>query len=46
MWDDRSVLPASAVVERSKGCHTGPFFASQQPSSLTFLAQHVAAGGS
>lgn len=40
------VLPASAVVERSKGCHTGPFFASQQPPSLTFLARHIASTGS
>ena len=35
-------LPAGAVVEFSKGCHTGPFFAEQQPPSLAFLARHLA----
>lgn len=34
-------LPASAVVEISKGCHDGQFFASQQPASLNFLAHHL-----
>jgi predicted esterase len=35
-------LPASAVVEISKGCHDGSFFASQQPASLSFLFHHLA----
>jgi pimeloyl-ACP methyl ester carboxylesterase len=34
-------LPASAVVEISKGCHDGAFFSSQQPASLSFLARHL-----
>lgn len=34
-------LPAGASVDLSKGCHDGAFFASQQPASLTFLAQHL-----
>jgi S-formylglutathione hydrolase FrmB len=34
-------LPASAVVEISKGCHDGAFFASQQPASLDFLAKQL-----
>jgi pimeloyl-ACP methyl ester carboxylesterase len=36
------VLPPSASVEISKGCHDGAFFASQQPASLTFLSRHLA----
>jgi enterochelin esterase-like enzyme len=36
------VLPAGSVVDFSKGCHTGSFFAEQQPPSLTFLARHLA----
>jgi pimeloyl-ACP methyl ester carboxylesterase len=35
------VLPAAAVVEVSKGCHTGPFFLSQEPPSLSFLGRHL-----
>ena len=35
-------VPAGSVVDFSKGCHTGPFFAGQQPPSLTFLARHLA----
>jgi pimeloyl-ACP methyl ester carboxylesterase len=35
-------LPAGAVVDLAKGCHTGPFFAAQQPPSLAFLARHLA----
>jgi enterochelin esterase-like enzyme len=35
-------LPAGAVVEFSKGCHTGSFFLRQEPPSLAFLADHLA----
>jgi pimeloyl-ACP methyl ester carboxylesterase len=35
------VLPASATVEFSGGCHTGDFFVAQEPPSLGFLAQHL-----
>jgi enterochelin esterase-like enzyme len=34
-------LPSHAIVDISEGCHTGPFFASQEPASLTFLAGHL-----
>jgi predicted esterase len=34
-------LPAGAVVDFGKGCHTGPFFAEQQPPSLAFLASRL-----
>ena len=34
-------LPTDAVVEFSTGCHTGPFFTSQEPPSLAFLADHL-----
>ncbi|HEX4090942.1 MAG TPA: hypothetical protein VHZ33_19715 [Trebonia sp.] len=34
--------PASAVVDFSKGCHTGPFFLEQEPPSLAFLARYLA----
>ena len=34
-------LPRGAVVDISKGCHTGAFFASQVPPSLAFLARHL-----
>ncbi len=34
-------LPAGAIVEISKGCHTGDFFVAQEPPSLEFLAQHL-----
>jgi enterochelin esterase-like enzyme len=36
-------LPASAVVHFAKGCHTGAFFAEQEPPSLAFLASHLTA---
>jgi enterochelin esterase-like enzyme len=36
-------LPAGAVVDFADGCHTGPFFAAQQPPSLTFLSRHLGA---
>jgi enterochelin esterase-like enzyme len=32
-------LPAGAVVDLARGCHTDPFFAEQQPPSLAFLAR-------
>jgi S-formylglutathione hydrolase FrmB len=35
-------LPSDAVVTFSHGCHTGPFFSSQEPPSLDFLARHLA----
>jgi pimeloyl-ACP methyl ester carboxylesterase len=34
-------LPSGAIVEISSGCHTGPYFASEEPSSLQFLAGHL-----
>jgi enterochelin esterase-like enzyme len=34
-------LPPHAVVVYSHGCHTSPFFRSQQPQSLQFLGQHL-----
>jgi S-formylglutathione hydrolase FrmB len=34
-------LPAGAVVDLARGCHTDPFFAEQQPPSLAFLARHL-----
>jgi enterochelin esterase-like enzyme len=36
-------LPPQAIVEHSHGCHTSPFFRAQQPLSLQFLAEHLAA---
>jgi pimeloyl-ACP methyl ester carboxylesterase len=35
-------LPAGAIVNFAKGCHTGPFFLGQEPASLAFLARHLA----
>ncbi|MGH3289793.1 MAG: alpha/beta hydrolase [Streptosporangiaceae bacterium] len=35
-------LPAGAVVDLGAGCHTGAFFAAQEPPSLAFLARHLA----
>jgi predicted esterase len=37
------LLPPGAQVHISQGCHSYPFFASQQPPSLAFLARHLAA---
>jgi fermentation-respiration switch protein FrsA (DUF1100 family) len=37
------VLPASSTVVIAAGCHTDPFFASQEPPSLQFLGQHLTA---
>jgi pimeloyl-ACP methyl ester carboxylesterase len=34
-------LPPGAVVDISPGCHTGPFFAQQEPASLAFLGRHI-----
>jgi pimeloyl-ACP methyl ester carboxylesterase len=36
-------LPPGSVVEFTQGCHTDPFFLSQEPPSLSFLAQHLTA---
>jgi len=34
-------LPPGAVVDISKGCHTGSFFLSQVPACLAFLTRHL-----
>ncbi len=34
-------LPPGAVTDLSRGCHTGPFFAAQEPPSLAFLGHHL-----
>jgi pimeloyl-ACP methyl ester carboxylesterase len=34
-------LPRGAVVDISKGCHTGPFFSAQVPPSLAFLGRYL-----
>ena len=34
-------LPRDAVVEISRGCHTGSFFSSQESPSLMFLGNHL-----
>lgn len=36
------VLPRPGTVTISSGCHTGPFFTSQEPPSLQFLGMHLA----
>ena len=36
-----AALPESANVILSQGCHTGPFFTSQEPPSLQFLGDHL-----
>jgi S-formylglutathione hydrolase FrmB len=36
-------LPRGAAVDISGGCHSFPFFASQEPPSLEFLARHLTA---
>ena len=36
------VLPVGSTARISRGCHTGPFFESQEPPSLSFLAKHLA----
>jgi len=35
------VLPPGSVIDFSPGCHSGPFFRAQEPSSLAFLAAHL-----
>jgi predicted esterase len=35
------VLPRTATVIISAGCHSGPFFTQQEPPSLAFLAQRL-----
>ncbi len=37
------MLPQGAVVEISQGCHTGPYFSSQESPSLVFLGRHLTA---
>jgi pimeloyl-ACP methyl ester carboxylesterase len=39
-----AALGPHTVVEFPKGCHTGSFFASQEPASLAFLSAHLASG--
>ncbi len=39
-----AALAPGAVVDFTSGCHTGPFFTSQEPASLAFLARHLAPG--
>jgi pimeloyl-ACP methyl ester carboxylesterase len=34
-------VPAGVDVQFSPGCHTDPFFSSQQPRSMAFLAGHL-----
>ena len=34
-------LPPGALVSLSTGCHTSPFFVSEEPPALTFLARHL-----
>jgi hypothetical protein len=31
------------VVDISRGCHGAPFFTTQEPPSLAFLARHLTA---
>lgn len=35
-------VPTTTTMVISAGCHTGPFFASQEPPSLEFLSRHLA----
>ena len=35
------VVPSSTTVVVSSGCHTDPFFVSQEPPSLQFLGRHL-----
>jgi hypothetical protein len=35
------VLPRQAVTHLSQGCHSYPFFLSQEPPSLAFLGRHL-----
>lgn len=36
-----SALGSKAIIDVTRGCHTDPFFMSQQPPSLAFLGQHL-----
>jgi S-formylglutathione hydrolase FrmB len=36
-----AVVPSSTTVVFASGCHTDPFFISQEPPSLQFLGQHL-----
>ena len=36
-----AALPRTATVDFSSGCHTGPFFTSQEPPSLQFLGSFL-----
>jgi len=36
-------LPPGATVDISRGCHSFPFFSSQEPPSVEFLARHLTA---
>jgi enterochelin esterase-like enzyme len=36
-----SALSSSAIIDITRGCHTDPFFISQQPPSLAFLSEHL-----
>ena len=38
-----AALPSHAIVDIGAGCHTGPYFASQEPASLAFMASHLGA---
>ncbi len=40
-----SALPDGTIVEFSRGCHTGAFFAEQEPPSLEFLSRHLVIPG-
>jgi enterochelin esterase-like enzyme len=37
-----AALPAGSVADFGEGCHDGPFFTSQEPASLEFLARNLA----
>lgn len=34
-------VPPGVTVTFSQGCHSGPFFSSQEPPSMEFLARHL-----
>jgi S-formylglutathione hydrolase FrmB len=38
-----AALPSTSVVRFPAGCHTGSFFAAQEPPSLQFLGHHLTA---
>jgi enterochelin esterase-like enzyme len=39
-----AALPPQAEIALSAGCHTGPFFRSQEAPSLAFLGEHLTVG--